>query len=140
MIVPLGDRIRVAGTAEFAGYDLSLPPARIANLKDMVAALLPDAGIDLDRATAWCGLRAMSCDGVPLIGATARRHLWVNTGHGHLGWTMAMGSARLLADLLEQRAPDIDPASYDPRRFGSARFALRRFAPRHHRGATDAGL
>lgn len=120
-IVPLGGAIRVAGTAEFAGYDLRLRPARIRNLLRMLKEVLPEAQFDSTTAKPWCGLRAMSVDGVPIIGPTPISNLLVNTGHGHLGWTMAAGSAQLLADLLSGDAPSIDPAPFALARFSAAR-------------------
>jgi D-amino-acid dehydrogenase len=116
-LTPLGGRLRVAGTAEFAGFDVSLPRARTDNLHRLVKQVLPDSNLDAADAKAWCGLRPTSCDGVPLIGATRIRNLWLNTGHGHLGWTMAAGAGAVLADLLNERAPAIDPTPYSPLRF-----------------------
>jgi D-amino-acid dehydrogenase len=112
-VVPLGTSIRVAGTAEFAGFDLRLRPKRIANLVGLAQKILPHAGFEPTKARAWCGLRPMSADGVPLIGRTTIRNLWVSSGHGHLGWTLAAGSAQLLADLISGEPPSIDPAPYD---------------------------
>jgi D-amino-acid dehydrogenase len=114
----------VAGTAEFAGYDLRLHPVRIGNLIKLMQQMLPEAKIDPATARPWCGLRAMSADGVPIIGSTPKHNLWANTGHGHLGWTMAAGSGQLLADLMSGITPSIDPAPYALERFsvaGSAR-------------------
>jgi D-amino-acid dehydrogenase len=118
VVTPLRGVIRVAGTAEFAGYDLSLPTARIQNLLKLVRQVLPQLRFDPATARPWCGLRAMSADGVPIIGATALSNLFVNTGHGHLGWTMAAGSSQLLTELLSGRAPSLDPAPYRLARFG----------------------
>jgi D-amino-acid dehydrogenase len=116
-IVPIGNRIRVAGTAEFAGYDLTLRPERIQNLLNLAERILPRARLNRATATPWCGLRPMSADGVPIIGRTALRNLWINTGHGHLGWTMAAGSGVLLAHLISDTPTSIDPVPYDPSRF-----------------------
>lgn len=121
VVVPVGDAIRVAGTAEFAGYDQSPNPDRIRNLVELLREVLPAAHFDLRAAKPWSGLRAMSADGVPLIGATSVENVMVNTGHGHLGWTMAAGSAQLLAHLISDESPSIDPAPYDPNRFDLAR-------------------
>jgi D-amino-acid dehydrogenase len=121
VVVPLNGVTRVAGTAEFAGFDRTLNPARVRNLVGLLRKLLPQAHFDPATARPWCGLRAMSADGVPLIGFTAVDNLLVNTGHGHLGWTMAAGSAQLLADLVSGEVPSVDPAPYDPRRFCRAR-------------------
>ena len=115
---PLGERLRVAGTAEIAGYDTALTPARIENLFGLLLGLFPSYAPHLDRAAAspWAGLRPVSADGVPLIGRSRYVNLFLNTGHGHLGWTLAAGSARLLADLLLGRPPEIDAGAYDARR------------------------
>lgn len=119
-VTPLGTSLRVAGTAEFSGYDARISPSRIENLKLLLRAILPDQADALlaGDVQPWAGLRPMSADGVPCIGAVGPAGLYVNAGHGHLGWTMADGSARLLADLVEGRAPELDAADYSPRRFG----------------------
>jgi D-amino-acid dehydrogenase len=106
-ITRLGDRIRVGGTAEISGYSNSLDPARRATLNHSLTDMFPRGG-DLGKATFWSGLRPMTPDGPPVIGATRYRNLHLNTGHGTLGWTMACGSGRVLADLLSGRKPDID--------------------------------
>ena len=106
-ITRLGDRIRVGGTAEISGYSDKLYDARRATLDHSLTDLFPRGG-DTARATFWCGLRPMTPDGPPVIGATHYSNLHLNTGHGTLGWTMACGSGRVLADLLSGRKPDID--------------------------------
>ena len=106
-IVRIGDRIRVAGTAEFAGRDHSLNPKRIANLRSMFLSLFPDYP-DRSAGDAWAGLRPMTPDGVPYLGPTPVGGLFLNAGHGHLGWTMACGSARIVADLVCGRDAEID--------------------------------
>jgi D-amino-acid dehydrogenase len=103
----LGDRIRVGGTAEISGYSTKLYDARRATLDHSLTDLFPRGG-DLARATFWSGLRPMTPDGPPVIGATRYANLHLNTGHGTLGWTMACGSGRVLADLLSGKTPDID--------------------------------
>jgi D-amino-acid dehydrogenase len=115
---PLGARLRVAGTAEIAGYDLRLTPGRIDNLFKLLTELFPSYAPQLDRRVAepWAGLRPVSPDGLPRIGRLGPRNLFVNTGHGHLGWTLAAGSGKLLAALVRGRAPEIAAAPYDPRR------------------------
>ena len=105
-ITRLGERIRVGGTAELAGYDTTLRQERRAPLERAVSELFPHGG-DLTQATFWCGLRPMTPDGTPVIGATPYRNLFLNNGHGTLGWTMSCGSARVLADIVSGRAPDI---------------------------------
>lgn len=102
----LGDRLRAAGTAEFSGYDTSLNPIRWEVLRRKARALFPDGG-EYDRAEPWAGLRPVTPDSVPLIGAAPLAGLWLNTGHGTLGWTMACGSGRVIADLVSGREPDI---------------------------------
>jgi D-amino-acid dehydrogenase len=106
-VTRLGDRIRAGGTAELAGYNLKLRQGRRATLDHVVHDLFP-AGGDLARAEFWCGLRPMTPDGTPVIGATPYRNLFLNTGHGTLGWTMAAGSGCVLADIVSGRSPDID--------------------------------
>ena len=118
-ITRLGDRIRVGGMAEITGFDLSLNPRRRATLEHSVEDLFGGAG-DQSRATFWCGLRPMTPDGTPVVGPTALPNLWLNTGHGTLGWTMAAGSGRLLADLISGRAPDIAHADLGLARYGRA--------------------
>ena len=108
-ITRLGDRIRVGGLAEIAGFDLSLPERRKATLVHSVEGLFGGGG-DQTRAAFWCGLRPMTPDGTPVVGRTSVQGLWLNTGHGTLGWTMAAGSGRVLADLMTGRRTDIETA------------------------------
>ncbi|MBI3523639.1 MAG: D-amino acid dehydrogenase [Betaproteobacteria bacterium] len=109
----LGNRLRVAGTAEFAGYDTALNPVRCAALLERAQALFPQAG-RRDEIKFWAGLRPATPGNVPLIGRTRYSNLFLNTGHGTLGWTMACGSGRLLADLISGRTPEINAAEYAP--------------------------
>lgn len=106
-ITRLGDRIRVGGTAEISGYSSTLHAARQATLDHSLTDLFPRGG-DLSEANFWCGLRPMTPDGPPVISPTRYANLHLNTGHGTLGWTMACGSGRVLADLLSGKTPDID--------------------------------
>ncbi len=106
-ITRLGDRIRVGGMAEIAGYDLSLSDKRKRTLQHSVEDLFGGAG-DQSRATFWAGLRPMTPDGTPIIGRSPIANLFLNTGHGTLGWTMAAGSGRMLADLVSDRVTEID--------------------------------
>ncbi|GGB38382.1 D-amino acid dehydrogenase [Sphingomonas metalli] len=106
-ITRLGDRIRVGGMAELSGYSKDLPPARRRTLEYSVGSLFPQAG-DLAGATFWSGLRPMTPDSTPVIGATKLPNLFLNTGHGTLGWTMACGSGHVIADLIGGRRPEIE--------------------------------
>ena len=119
VISPFTDRVRVVGSAEFAGFDKSIADKRMDYLFESLAALLPGLVAKVDRAAAtpWAGLRPMSSDGRPHIGATGIDGLYVNAGHGALGWTMAMGSAHLLADLLTGTPPEIDHRPFLPFRY-----------------------
>jgi D-amino-acid dehydrogenase len=103
----LGDRIRVGGTAELAGFSTRLRTPRRRTLEHSLNDLFPGAG-DLGQATFWTGLRPMTPDGPPVVGPTKYPNLWLNTGHGTLGWTMACGSGALLADLITGRTPNIE--------------------------------
>jgi D-amino-acid dehydrogenase len=120
VVVPLEGTIRVAGTAEFTGYDLSLPEARIQNLLTLVRQVLPAGRFERSQAKPWCGLRPMALDGVPIIGPTPIGNLWINTGHGHLGWTLAAGSGQLLSDLMAGGSPRVNPEAYALARFNGA--------------------
>lgn len=108
-----GADIRMSATAEFVGYDRSSIPSDYAGMIAAGEQLFPGA-IDWDTARYRTGLRPMTPDGPPLIGLGRHDNLFYNTGHGHVGWTMACGSARMLADLIEGRRPDIDPTPYSP--------------------------
>jgi D-amino-acid dehydrogenase len=105
----LGNRIRLAATAEFAGFDRSHRPEDFAKLLRTGRDLFPGA-FDERRAELWAGLRPMMPNSVPVIGRARFKNLYLDTGHGHVGWTMAAGSGKLLADLVAGRRPDIDPA------------------------------
>ncbi|SDG95732.1 D-amino acid dehydrogenase [Roseospirillum parvum] len=105
----LGDRLRAAGTAELTGYGDDVDPGRWAVVRDHARALLPHAG-DYAEAQPWAGLRPATPDSCPIIGPAPLPGLWLNSGHGTLGWTMAAGSGQLLADLMAGRAPAIEAA------------------------------
>ncbi|MBN8952558.1 MULTISPECIES: D-amino acid dehydrogenase [unclassified Rhizobium] len=105
-ITRLGDRIRVGGMAEISGYTNDLGLARRQTLEHSVTDLFP--GGDVAKASFWSGLRPMTPDGTPVIGPTKIKGLFLNTGHGTLGWTMSSGSARVISDLVSGRKPDID--------------------------------
>lgn len=113
----LGDRLRVGGMAELAGFDLRLNTRRRATLEKVTRELFP--GGDLTQAQFWTGLRPMTPDGTPLVGATPLNGLYLNTGHGTLGWTMACGSAQLLADVMSGRQPAIRTEGLDMSRYGA---------------------
>jgi len=100
------DRIRVGGMAEIAGYSKVLNPRRRETLEMVVGDLFPGGG-DLARATFWTGLRPMTPDSTPIVGASPLRNLFLNTGHGTLGWTMSCGSASVIADLVSGKVPAI---------------------------------
>ncbi len=116
-VTRLGDRIRVGGTAELAGYSLKLREARRGTLNHVLSDLFPRAG-DLARAEFWCGLRPMTPDGTPLIGPTPVQNLLLATGHGTLGWTMACGTGRVVADIVSGRPPEIDVSALAMARYG----------------------
>ncbi|MDR3352013.1 MAG: D-amino acid dehydrogenase [Zoogloeaceae bacterium] len=101
----LGERLRVAGTAEFNGFNLDLNPVRCAALLARAQTLFPRLAFR-GEPQYWCGLRPATPSNVPLIGPGARPGLWLNTGHGTLGWTMACGSAAALTDLIQGRRPE----------------------------------
>lgn len=105
-ITRLDKRVRIGGMAELAGFNLALNPRRLKTLEMVMNDLFPQSG-DISNATCWTGLRPMTPDGTPIIGATHHANLWLNTGHGTLGWTMACGSARILADLIARRTTAI---------------------------------
>jgi D-amino-acid dehydrogenase len=107
VITPLGRRLRIAGTAEFAGYDTSINQHRAKAVLDDGLDLFPDAG-SRDEATLWTGLRPLTPDGAPILGPTRYRNLILDTGHGTLGWTLAAGSAKVVAALASGKEPGID--------------------------------
>ena len=95
----------MGGMAELSGFDVTLNPQRRATLEMVTQDLF--AGGDLPNASFWTGLRPMTPDSTPIIGATRYRNLFLNTGHGTLGWTMACGSGKLISDLVLGKTPDI---------------------------------
>ncbi|PWK64084.1 D-amino acid dehydrogenase [Aminobacter sp. AP02] len=104
----LGDRLRLASTAEFAGFDRSYKPQDFARLFRAGKELFPGA-FDPSKAELWAGLRPMMPGSVPVMGRARFKNLYLDTGHGHVGWTMACGSGKFLADLIAGRKPEIDP-------------------------------
>lgn len=121
-ITRLADRVRVAGMAELAGFDLSLRESGRRTVRHVAADLFGDA-VDMRDDGFWTGLRPMTPDSVPVVGATPYSNLYLNTGHGTLGWTMSCGSSRLVADLVSGRRPDIERDGLGMSRY---RFADRR--------------
>lgn len=111
------DRIRVGGTAEITSYDLSLQEKRRKNVEFTVSDLFPGGG-DLENAEFWTGLRPMTPDGTPVLGGTRYPSLYLNTGHGTLGWTMSLGSGKFVADVISGQKTDIDPDGLSIERYG----------------------
>jgi D-amino-acid dehydrogenase len=106
-ITRLGNRIRVGGTAEITSYNMALLEKRRKNIEFSIADLFPHAG-DLAKAEFWTGLRPMTPDGTPILGKTNIDNLFLNTGHGTLGWTMSLGSAKFVSDVINNKTQDID--------------------------------
>ncbi|MRX08754.1 FAD-dependent oxidoreductase [Pseudoduganella sp. FT25W] len=113
------DRIRVGGMAEIAGFNTELNPRRRETLEMVVNDLFPGAG-DTAAASFWTGLRPMTPDGTPIVGRTGLRNLYINTGHGTLGWTMSCGSAQLLSDIISARRPAIRADDLSVSRYSTA--------------------
>jgi D-amino-acid dehydrogenase len=103
----LGDRLRLTSTAEFAGYDWGWTPRDFNNILRLARDLFPEAA-DYDRGEYRACLRPMTPDGPPILGLGRHRNLFLNCGHGHMGWTMACGTARIVADLMNGRMPELD--------------------------------
>ena len=104
---PMGDRLRLTSTAEFAGYDTSHQPRDFDAMIASAQELFPRAA-DWSKPSYWAGLRPMTPEGTPIMGRGAQRNVYLNAGHGHMGWTMACGSARIVADLLGGERAAID--------------------------------
>lgn len=119
-VTRLGDRIRVGGTAELAGYNLKLQEGRRRTLEHVVIDLFARGG-DVSQGTFWTGLRPMTPDGTPIIGRSPYANLYLSTGHGTLGWTMATGTGRVMADLISGRQPEIETEDFTLARYNSAR-------------------
>lgn len=116
-ITRLGDRIRVAGQAGLVGYDERLPDKGTNTVRHVVTDVFPKGG-DVSKAEGWTGLRPMTPDGTPILGPTRYSNLFLNTGHGTLGWTMACGSSRAVADVVLGRKPEIDMDGLTIARYG----------------------
>lgn len=113
-VTPIGDKLRIAGFAEFTGYNAEPHPKRISRLSDQLSQLFPSLAAEVKdlEQSAWACLRPMTSDGRPMIGPTALPGLSVNLGHGHLGLTKAVGSAQICADLIEGKPTAIDAAPF----------------------------
>lgn len=107
----LGDRLRVTATADFAGYDTNFAEGDFAHMRRVAMELFPGAAA-YDRPDYWACLRPMTPDGPPILGPSPLKNLWMNTGHGHIGWTMACGSSRIVVDRMLGRKPEIDDAPF----------------------------
>jgi len=116
-VTRLGNRIRVAGQAVIAGYNHKLGRGATESVRHVVTDLFPRGG-DVSKAEGWTGLRPMTPDGTPVIGPTRYDNLFLNTGHGTLGWTMACGSARIVADIVMGREPGVDIDGLTIARYG----------------------
>ncbi|MNH15152.1 D-amino acid dehydrogenase small subunit [compost metagenome] len=110
----LEDQLRIAAMVDIVGFDEAPDPARLASMRQLAVATLPEAA-DYQHACEWAGMRPATPSGVPLLGATAYRNLWLNLGHGALGFTLACASGRLLAELIGGRTPSIDLHGLTPR-------------------------
>jgi D-amino-acid dehydrogenase len=110
------DRIRVGGTAEIASYNLECPTKRRASVDFVIQDMFPGA-TDVSKAEFWTGLRPMTPDSTPVLGGTTYSNLYLNTGHGTLGWTMSLGSAKFVSDIINQKTPDIDPEGLSIERY-----------------------
>lgn len=117
-VTRLGSRIRAAGTAELAGYNLELPKVRTETITHVVGDVFPQ-GADLTQAEYWTGLRPMTPDGTPIIGTTSVKGLYLNTGHGTLGWTMSCGSAAVIADIIVGNQTAIETADLAMKRYAN---------------------
>ena len=119
-IVRLGERLRIAGSAEFTGYDTTPDPGRCRALLENAIQVFPElaARAKSDAPTPWAGLRPMTPDGLPILGPTPVRNLFINTGGGHLGWTFSCGAGRLVADLVAGESSGIDIDGLTLERFG----------------------
>jgi D-amino-acid dehydrogenase len=105
----MGDRLRLTATAEFSGFDTSHQPSDFATMLKAARDLFPQ-GANYDKPSYWACLRPMTPEGTPIFGRGRHRNFWINTGHGHMGWTMACGAARIATDLIAGRTPEIDTA------------------------------
>jgi D-amino-acid dehydrogenase len=107
----LGDRLRLTATADFAGYDTEFQPANFSHMLRVAKDMFPNAAL-YDRPDYWACLRPMTPDGPPIMGESPIANLWLNAGHGHMGWTMACGSSRILVDRMLGRQPELDDSPF----------------------------
>ncbi len=114
---PMGNRLRITATAEIGNYNTAHTPDDFRVMLPKARALMPRAA-DFSAPDYWAGLRPMTPTGLPLIGRSRWSNLWLNTGHGHMGWTMSCGSARILADLIIKKPPEIPLEGIDPTTMG----------------------
>jgi len=116
---PMGNVLRVAGTAEFSGFKEGVTTARIKYLLDLARQLFPTLvdSVEHDEIDPWGGHRPLSADGIPMIGPTRVHSVYVNTGHGGLGWTQSAGSGKALADKIAGKEPEIDLSDFSVARF-----------------------
>ncbi len=112
----MGERLRLTATADFAGYDTSHTPAHFATMLKVARELFPQ-GADYDRPDYWACLRPMTPDGPPVIGKAGAENLWINSGHGHIGWTMACASALVCSELMAGRSSPVPLAGLEPQRY-----------------------
>ena len=118
-VTPLGQRLRIAGFAEFAGYKQEIPASRIEELSYRTKQIYPalPARCFTNGMTPWCGLRPLTCDGVPIVGRSSEHNLFLNTGHGQLGWSMSAASGKAIAELISDQQLSVDLEPYSPLRF-----------------------
>src|SRR5690606_27495150 len=102
----LGNNLRIAGTAELTGFDLNVRAARIQPLIDWFESAFPGAA-DFSRTSSWAGLRPTTPSNCPVIRRSKVSNVWLNTGHGSLGWTLSCGAAQLIGDLICGRKPAV---------------------------------
>ena len=103
---PMGNHFRVSSVSEFTGYDIGHTPEDFEHILSTAKKLFPNAG-NYDKAEFWSGFRPMTPEGTPILGTDRHSNLFYNIGHGHLGWTMSCGTARITADLIARKTPEI---------------------------------
>ena len=108
----MGNELRLTATAEFSGFNTAHEPSDFDGMIRLVKDLFPN-GADFDRPKYWACLRPMTPEGTPIVGRSRYENLWINTGHGHMGWTMSCGTAQALSDLVAGRKPELDLAGME---------------------------